>query len=112
MLACVGYYDAPAARLAAIRAAIADHRTGPALESIVGTLRGDGWQLGGETVKTAPRGYRVDHPRVGLLRHRSILLSRSYGFPDEIHTHELLDWVRRDWSAGRPFVDWLVTHGG
>jgi uncharacterized protein (TIGR02453 family) len=108
----VGYYDAPAARLAAIRAAIADDRTGPALESMVATLRGDGWQLGGETVKTAPRGYPADHPRIELLRHRSMHVSKSYGFPDEVHTPVLLDWVRRDWSAGRPFVDWMVAHGG
>jgi hypothetical protein len=27
-----------------------------------------------------------------------------------IHTPELLDQVRDDWRAGRPFVDWVATH--
>ncbi len=108
----VGFYDAPAPRLAAIRAAIADERTGAELEGLVGALTGDGWELGGEAVKTAPRGYSVDHPRIELLRHKSMTLARNYGFPEEIHTPELLAWVRRDWRAATPFVDWVVDHGG
>jgi uncharacterized protein (TIGR02453 family) len=108
----VGFYDASAARLAAIRAAIADDRTGPELERIVGQLRGNGWELGGDAVKTAPRGYAAHQPRIELLRHKSMHLSTSYGFTEEIHTPQLLDWVRRDWSAGAPFVDWMVAHGG
>ncbi len=108
----VGCYDAPPDRLAAIRQAIDDERTGHELEHLVDGMRGDGWEVGGETVKTAPRGWSTDHPRIELLRHKSLLLSRNYGFPGEIHTPELLDWVRRDWEAGRPFVDWMVAHGG
>ena len=108
----VGYYRAAPATLAAIRAAIDDERAGAELERIIDGLTGDGWELGGEAVKTAPRGYAADHPRIGLLRHKSMTLARSYGFVDGIHTPELLDWVRRDWRAGRPLVDWVRTYAG
>ena len=93
--------------LAAIRSAIDDDRTGPALESLVAALEASGWERGGDLLKTAPRGYDKDHPRIGLLRHRSLTLSRSYGFPPEVHTPELLEWVRRDWREGRPLMEWI-----
>ena len=36
--------------------------------------------LGGEILKTWPRGYDEDHPRIELLRHQSMIASRTYGF--------------------------------
>ena len=108
----VGFYDASPPRLAAIRAGIAHDLHGPELERIVADLAGDGWTLGGDTLKTTPRGYDADHPRIDLLRHRSMSLGKSYGFDPVVHTPELLDRVREDWRAARPFVDWVADHAG
>ena len=69
-----------------------------------------GWEFGGETLKTTPRGYDADHPRIDLLRHKSMTLGLAYGFEPFIHTPDLLDRVREDWRAGRPFVEWVTTH--
>ena len=71
-------------------------------------MRRKGFELGGETLKTTPRGYDADHPRIDLLRHKSMTLGRSYGFEPVIHTAELLDLVRKDWRSLRPFVDWVT----
>jgi uncharacterized protein (TIGR02453 family) len=106
----VGFYEAAPARLAAIREAVADDRRGRQLQRIIATLRRQGWELGGETLRTAPRGYAADHPRIDLLRHRSMTMGRSYGFDPVIHTPELLDRVRADWHAARPFVTWVATN--
>ena len=38
-------------------------------------------------------------------------LGRSYGFEPVIHTPELLDLVRDDWRAARPFVAWVTENG-
>lgn len=103
----VGWYQAEPARLAAIRSAIADDRTGPELEALLADLTGQGWTLGGDQLKTAPRGYDAAHPRIELLRYRSMTLSRSYGFEPVVHTPELADRVREDWRAARPFVAWV-----
>ncbi len=108
----VGFYEASSARLAAIREAVADDRRGGQLQRIIGRLVKQGWELGGDTLRTAPRGYRVDHPRIELLRHRSLTLGRSYGFEPVIHGPELLDRVRADWRAGRPLVEWVAASAG
>jgi uncharacterized protein (TIGR02453 family) len=108
----VGFYDASSARLARIREAIADGRRGGDLEQILGDLEAEGWTRGGDRVKTAPRGYDVDHPRIDLLRHRSMTLSRSYGFDPVIHTPAVLEMVREDWRRANPFVEWVCDHAG
>ncbi len=111
VLVGAGFYDATPARLAAVRAAIDDDAHGAELESIIDELTGAGWTLGGEQVKTAPRGYGVDHPRIALLRHKSMTLGRDIGFAPVIHSPELVDLVATDWRAATPFLDWVIAHG-
>jgi uncharacterized protein (TIGR02453 family) len=105
-----GFYEASSPRLAAFRAAIDDDRTGRELVRILGKLEKAGFDVGGDRLKTSPRGYAADHPRIELLRHRSMTVGRSLGFEPVIHTGELLDLVREDWRAMRPFVEWVATH--
>jgi len=108
----VGFYDPGSPHLAALREAIDDDRSGRQLRRILNALQKAGWELGGEALKTAPRGYDADHPRIDLLRHKSISLRKSYGFEPVIHTAELLDLVREDWRAGRKLVQWVGAHSG
>ena len=105
-----GFYEASSPRLAAIRAAIDDVRRGTALERILARLEGAGWDIGGDRLKTSPRGYPADHPRIELLRYRSLTAGRSHGFEPFIHTPELLDVVRDDWRALRPLVEWVAEN--
>jgi uncharacterized protein (TIGR02453 family) len=106
-----GFYEADAERLARIRAAIADDRRGSDLERILAALERRGWERRGDALRTAPRGFPADHPRIGLLRHKSLAMRCSYGFEDVIHSPALLDRVRADWRAARPFVEWLMDAG-
>ena len=105
-----GFYEASSPRLASIRAAIDDDLRGPELERLLAGLAADGWDVAGERLKTTPRGYGADHPRIGLLRHKSMTLGKSYGFEPLIHTPELADRVREDWRDARPFLDWVAAH--
>jgi uncharacterized protein (TIGR02453 family) len=102
-----GFYDAGAADLGRIRAAIADEIKGKQLQKILTKLERAGFEIGGDRLKTAPRGYDVEHPRIELLRHRSLTVMKDYGFEPIIHTAELLDAVRSDWKATRPLIDWI-----
>ena len=102
-----GYYHASAPDLGRIRAAIEHDHSGRELEQILARLTRDGFEVGGEKLKTSPRGYAADHPRIDLLRHKSLFVGRSYGFEPFIHTPELLDRVREDWRALRPLVEWI-----
>jgi uncharacterized protein (TIGR02453 family) len=108
----VGYYEASGPRLGRIRAAVADDRRGADLERILADLQAAGWELGGDKLKTSPRGYDVDHPRIDLLRHKSMTLGKSYGFESFIHTPELLDRVRTDWREATPFITWVTDNAG
>jgi uncharacterized protein (DUF2461 family) len=68
----------------------------------------EGFELGGDRLKTSPRGYDAAHPRIDLLRHKSLVLGRGYGFDPVVHTPALVDRVRDDWRALRPLVDWIT----
>jgi uncharacterized protein (TIGR02453 family) len=107
----VGFYDATAERLANLRAAIDSDIHGPELEHLVEAMRSDGWEIGGSVLKTAPRGWDKEHPRIALLRHRTLTASRDYGFEGFIHGPELVDRVRADWRSGAPLVEWALRHG-
>jgi uncharacterized protein (TIGR02453 family) len=102
-----GFYEAAADRLGRIRTAIDEDRRGKQLEKLLAELVADGWTVGGEKLKTTPRGYDAGHPRIELLRHKSLALSRSYGFEPVIHSAELVDRIRADWRAVTPMLDWL-----
>lgn len=106
-----GFYDASATRLAAFRQAIDNDLYGPALEQIVAKLRRTGWEISGETLKTAPRGWDVEHPRIELLRHKSLSAMRDYGFDEIIHTPKLVPQIRKHWRQTTALLDWLVEHG-
>jgi uncharacterized protein (TIGR02453 family) len=105
-----GFYDGGEGRLAAYRAGVAHDLTGPALEQVLAGLRAAGFEVGGDRLKTSPRGYPADHVRIELLRHRSLVVGRSLGFEPVIHTREVLDVIRDDWRALRPLVDWVAAH--
>ncbi len=75
-----GYYHAGGPDLSRIRTAIDTEHSGEELVRIVEGLRSDGFEIRGEQLKTSPRGYSPDHPRIDLLRYKSMSLGKSYGF--------------------------------
>ena len=85
-----------------------EDRSGKVLERIVRDLERGGFEIGGDQLKTSPRGYDKDHPRIELLRHKSLLGMKKYGFEPFVHTAELLDRVRKDWRTLRPLVGWMA----
>ncbi|MGH3444437.1 MAG: DUF2461 domain-containing protein, partial [Nocardioidaceae bacterium] len=103
-----GFYHAESADLARIRAAMDDQRTGHELEKLLAGLTRAGLDVGGERLKRPPRGFDAEHPRVHLLKHKSLTAGRDYGFEQVIHTSELLDRVRQDWRRMRPLVEWIA----
>ncbi len=101
-----GCYQMDAPTLAAYREAVAGPR-GATLERVVAELRGAGWEVGGDQLKTAPRGWSRDHERIDLLRHRTISALRWIEDADIVTTPALLDEVRTGWREVRPLLDWL-----
>ena len=68
-----GLYMPSGDQLARFRAAIAHDRTGAQLVRVVAELRKKNIEVSAhEVLKSAPRGYSSDHPRIELLRHKGI----------------------------------------
>ena len=53
-----------------------------------------------------------DHPRIELLRFKTMTLSKSYGFEPVIHQPGLVDKVRKDWRSLRPLIEWVARRTG
>ena len=102
-----GFHAHAPDQVARFREAVDDEASGRVLVRIVDTLVGAGFDVGGETLKTRPRGIPEDHPRLDLLRHKSLTVGRGHGIPDWLNTPAVRDHVRADWEAMRPLVDWL-----
>ncbi|WP_228265847.1 DUF2461 domain-containing protein [Microlunatus elymi] len=102
-----GFYHAGPDALARFRRAVADDVRGPELERLLAKLSRSHWETGGDRLKTAPRGFDLDHPRIELLRHRSLTVHKSYGFEPIIHSAELATKIKRDWRQVRPLVEWV-----
>ena len=105
-----GFYDASGPRLAAIRQGMAHDLHGPRLEQILAALTAHGFEISGDRLRTSPRGYEAAHPRIELLRHKTLFAGRHYGFEAADIGAELLDRVREDWRALRPLVEWVAHH--
>ena len=45
-------------------------------------------------LKTAPRGYPKDHPRIELLRRKGLIASKDFGAPKWLHTKQAASKVR------------------
>lgn len=113
LFAGTGYYEMAPDQLARFREAVAAEPSGPALEAATTAARAAGVELFGQTLKTAPRGYPRDHPRVGLLRHRMLVAGRRVPpGPDGIPAAAAVEHLRATWAACAPLTDWLDLHVG
>jgi uncharacterized protein (TIGR02453 family) len=115
LFAGTGYYGMASDQLARFRAAIDDEASGTALERIVAGVHAHGVETWGEALKTAPRGYPRDHPRVGLLRHKMLIGGRSLA--PEARSGAIGDRAARalaldTWAACEPLNRWLDEHVG
>lgn len=110
LMVAAGCYAMRPDQLARYRAAV-DDDPGEALDSSVAVLENAGWTIGGDELKTRPKGFDANHPRLPLLRRKGITASKSYGIPawlaDDTSSH-----VAQDWHDLRPLMVWLDTHVG
>ena len=112
LLTGTGWWRPEPGQLDAYRAAVLDDDSGDALASIVAALEEDGVVVHGDELKTAPRGVDPGHPRIRLLRYRTLLATVEHGVPDWLGTPEVLERVRDDWRSFAAVNQWLDAHLG
>ena len=73
---------------------------------LLAELAADGWQLLGDQVKTAPRGYTKDDPMIGLLRYKTLYVLHEVE-PEHSGVEQATARVAELWGAVRPLLDWI-----
>jgi uncharacterized protein (DUF2461 family) len=112
MLAASGYHELSRDQLERFRRAVDDGRTGAALVRAVNAARDAGLSVDGQELTRAPRGYDVEHPRIELLRHKRLTVSRTWPLAAWMHTPEAAGRVIEVWRAAAPIGRWLQRHVG
>jgi uncharacterized protein (TIGR02453 family) len=113
LFAGTGLHELDGAQLERFRAAVADDASGPALQAAIETAHAGGVETYGESLKTAPRGYPRDHPRVALLRHKALFGGRRLGRGrGGIGRAAAIEHARATLAACAPMNAWLAEHVG
>jgi uncharacterized protein (DUF2461 family) len=112
MFVAAGAYRMEGDVLAGFRRAVADERAGRQLERVVDELAAKGYEIAGEALKRAPRGFEADHPRVSLLKRKGLAAVRRWPLEPWMFTPEALDRILNVFADGEPLVGWLRRHVG
>jgi len=107
-----GFHQGTPDQLGRYRTAVQDEVAGERLDAVIAALIGQGLSVGGDVMRTRPRGVPAEHPRIDLLRHRSLTAGRAVGEPAWLARREALDRIRVDWEALRPLLVWLGRQVG
>jgi uncharacterized protein (TIGR02453 family) len=106
-----GFYKPEAPALARFRDAIDDKKSGPKLEKVVKSLRDKGYDVEThERLKSVPRGYAADHPRIELLRMKDIFGGKTFPREPWLSTRKVLQRIQKTIDDVRPLADWVQTY--
>jgi len=108
-----GMWEMAPDQLERYRAAVDADRTGRKLVDIVSTAKEAGLDVTGHDVlKSAPRGYPKDHPRIELLRYKGLITWREWPAGAWLGTAKAKDRVAEFLQASKPLNAWLRTNVG
>jgi uncharacterized protein (TIGR02453 family) len=113
MLAGSGYYHMASDQLERFRKAVDSDAAGGEIVAITDALGKKGLEFSAiGSLKTAPRGYARDHPRIELLRRKGLVGTRTWTPARWMQTKAAVQRVRDAWEVGAPMNAWLDAHVG
>jgi uncharacterized protein (TIGR02453 family) len=108
-----GMYHLAPDQLERYRQAVADDRTGKELTKVIAEVEGHGIEVHGrDPLKSAPRGYPADHPRIGLLRYKGLVAWQQWPAEAWLGTAAAAGRITGFLRAARPLSTWLDSHVG
>jgi uncharacterized protein (TIGR02453 family) len=106
-----GMWEMNPEQLARYRSRVADDGTGAELEKITASLEEAGIAVHGHGVlKSAPRGYSADHPRIALLRYKGITTWQQWPTEPWLETAQAKDRVISFFRTSGALRTWLATN--
>lgn len=97
--------------LARYRAAVGAMSTGGELEAIIAVIEKAGYEVHGHgTLKSAPRGFPPDHPRITLLRHKGLTAWQHWGTAPWLHTASAAQELQSFYRTSAAVCDWLSVN--
>ncbi len=114
LLVAAGMYAMEKDQVQRFRAAVADSRTGPTLVRAVHAAEGAGLAVDpgmAPPLKTAPRGYPAEHPRIDWLRWKGCVAATEID-PEVAGGPEVRSSVLAAWQCSAGLIRWLERHVG
>jgi uncharacterized protein (TIGR02453 family) len=108
-----GFYQMAPDQLERYRGAVDAPASGEDLRQAIAAVEAAGLEVRAlDSLKNAPRGFAVDHPRVDLLRNKSLTAWRQFPIEPWLHTAAAEDEVVEALHGCGPLVAWLAEHVG
>jgi uncharacterized protein (TIGR02453 family) len=109
-----GYYMMSTPQLERFRRAVADDQTGKELEDLVAAAHAIGMDISAHDppLRTAPKGYPKDHPRIELLRQKGLAVFKHWPPGAWLATRKPKDRIAQFFRDSRPITGWLDTNVG
>jgi len=99
--------------LARYRVAVVSDPPGADLEQLIAVIeKADVTVHGHDALKSAPRGYPADHPRVALLRYKGLTAWKQWPVEPWLETAAAKDRIVAFFRTVQPLCSWLTTHVG
>ena len=112
LAAGAGRWHLEPAELTQYRAAVAGP-DGAELAALVEELRAGGVEVHGHaSLKSAPRGFPADHPRIDLLRHKGLTTWQHWPPSPWLSSADARGKVQEFFRTSTPLRDWLASHVG
>jgi uncharacterized protein (TIGR02453 family) len=112
LMVAAGYYEMASDQVQRYREAVDDPSTGEQLREVITAVETAGHSIGGDRLKTRPKGYPEDHPRLDLLRYRTLTAVHTYPPEPWLHTAEAADVIAATWREMTPLNRWLESNVG
>lgn len=108
-----GVYEVPPAALARFRERVDHEASARSLESVLSALDAREFELMTDgALRTAPRGYPADHPRIDLLRLKRLSVGHDDPPAEWMWTPEAEEVIRERWRVVTEWCSWLEENIG
>jgi uncharacterized protein (TIGR02453 family) len=106
-----GMWEMSPEQLARYRKAVASDHSGAELERLVAMLEKEDITVHGHgALKSAPRGYPADHPRITLLRYKGLTAWKQWPVEPWLETAAAKDRLISFLRTTQPLCTWLTSH--